>query len=115
MSSENFNLADMAATLARSPDYRVLRRLIPRTEFAASNGQGTRTSILIDVETTGLSTSQDEVIELALVKFTYLPDDRIAAVTDVYSSFNEPTIAIREEITELTGIPDEMVAGDLLP
>jgi DNA polymerase-3 subunit epsilon len=66
---------------------------------------------LIDVETTGLSTSQDEVIELALVKFTYLPDDRIAAVTDVYSSFNEPTIAIPEEITELTGIPDEMVAG----
>jgi len=66
---------------------------------------------LIDVETTGLSTSQDEVIELALVKFTYLPDDRIAAVTDVYSSFNEPTIAIPEEITELTGIPDAMVAG----
>jgi DNA polymerase III subunit epsilon len=104
MSLENINLAEMAEMLARSPDYRVLRKLVPRDEFAACEGQDTRTGILLDVETTGLNTSQDEVIELAMVKFTYLPDDRIAAVTGVFSSFNEPSIPIPEEVVELTRI-----------
>ncbi len=111
MSSENIDLARMAEILARSPDYRVLRKLNPRDEFAVCDGQVTKTGILLDVETTGLNTAQDEVIELAMVKFTYLPDDRIAAITEVFSALNEPSIPIPEEITELTRITDEMVAG----
>jgi DNA polymerase III subunit epsilon len=105
MSLENINLAKMAEILAQSSDYRVLRRLNPRDEFAACNGQTTRTGILLDVETAGLNTAQDEVIELAMVNFTYLPHDRIAAITDVFSSFNEPSIPIPEEIIELTASP----------
>jgi DNA polymerase-3 subunit epsilon len=111
MSSDEIDLAAIAETLAKSPDYRVLRKLIPRTEFAPSAGQETRIGILLDVETTGLNTAQDEIIELAMVKFDYLPDDRIARVTDVFSSFNEPSNPIPNEITELTGITDEMVSG----
>lgn len=111
MSLANINLAKLAEILAQSSDYRVLRKLIPRDEFAICNGQATRTGILLDVETTGLNTAQDEIIELAMVKFTYLPDDRIAAITEVFSAFNEPSIPIPEEITELTGITDEMVSG----
>ena len=88
----------------------MLRRLIPRTEFASSEGQATKTGILLDVETTGLDTARDEVIELAMVKFTYLPNDRIAQITDIFSSFNEPQNPIPAEITDLTGITDEMVA-----
>src|SRR5262245_32337850 len=111
MSSEDIDLSSIAEILAQSPDYRVLRKLIPRDEFVAGNGQPTRNGILLDVETTGLSTTQDEIIDLAMVKFTYLPDDRIASITDVFSSFNEPSITIPEEITELTGITDQMVSG----
>jgi DNA polymerase-3 subunit epsilon len=51
MTPGEINLADLAATLERSPDDRVLRRLIPRTEFAASNGQPTKIGILLS--TTG--------------------------------------------------------------
>jgi DNA polymerase-3 subunit epsilon len=105
------SLAAMADTLARSTDYRVLRRLIPRTEFAPANGQPTRSGILLDVETTGLDQVRDEVIELAMIKFDYLPDGSITRVADVFTAFNEPSRPIPPEITELTGITDEIVAG----
>jgi DNA polymerase III subunit epsilon len=111
MSPEEINLAVMAEALAKSPDYRVLRRLTPRNEFAPCEGKPTKTGILLDVETTGLDTGRDEVIELAMLKFTYLPDDRIARITELYSSFNEPQNPIPAEITDLTGIRDEMVRG----
>src|SRR6266852_5479889 len=111
MLPEEIDLAAMAKTLAKSPDYRVLRRQMPRTEFASWEGQATKTGILLDVETTGLDTARDEVIELAMVKFTYLPDDRIARIMDVFSSFHEPQNPIPAEITDLTGITDEMVLG----
>jgi len=87
MSSDENDLATIAEKLAKSPDYRVLRRLTPRTEFASCEGEVTKVGILLDVETTGLNTAQDEIIELAMVKFDYLPDDRIARIADVFSSF----------------------------
>ena len=111
MLTDGPDLSAMADALGKSPDYRVLRRLVPRTEFTPSDGQTTRTGIMLDVETTGLDTRRDEIIELAMIKFTYLPDDRIARITDIFSSFNEPENPIPAEITELTGITDEMVLG----
>jgi DNA polymerase-3 subunit epsilon len=61
------DLAAMAEALGRSADYRVLRRLVPRTEFASTSGQATKTGILLDTETTGLDHSKDEIIELGMV------------------------------------------------
>jgi DNA polymerase III subunit epsilon len=66
---------------------------------------------MLDVETTGLDTARDEIIELAMVKFTYLSDDRVGQVADVFSSFNQPRNPIPCEISDLTGITDEMVLG----
>ena len=111
MATDPNKLAEMAAVLEQSPDYRVLRRLVPRTEFSHSNGQLTRIGLLLDVETTGLDTVKDEVIELGMVKFAYLPDGKITKIIDVFASFNEPAAAIPPDTIELTGITDAVVAG----
>lgn len=74
-------------------------------------GQDCRTGILLDIETAGLDTQKSEIIELGMVKFDYLPDGRIARVRDTFSVFNEPSEPIPPEVTALTGITDDMVAG----
>lgn len=101
----------MASALERHADYRVLRRLTPREQFSDAESQPCRIGILLDVETTGLDTSSDEVIELGMVKFTYLPTGEVVHVIDTFSSLNEPKKLIPEDVTNLTGITDEMVAG----
>jgi DNA polymerase-3 subunit epsilon len=111
MLENDLTLAAMAEALAKSDDYRVLRRLIPRKSFTRSVGQSTKAGILFDVETTGLDQQKDEVIELGMVKFDYLPDGRIAGLRGIFSSFNEPSEPIPLEVTALTGITNEMVAG----
>jgi DNA polymerase-3 subunit epsilon len=110
MLENDLALAGMAEALAKSPDYRVLRRLVPRTSFTPSIGP-TKTAILLDVETTGLDQRKDEVVELGMVKFDYLPDGRIEGIRDIFSSFNEPLNRIPPEVIALTGITNEMVAG----
>lgn len=105
------SLAAMAETLASSGEYRVLRRLVPRSSFADDNGAAVKTGILLDVETTGLDHTRDEIIELAMIKFDYLPDGTIIRSGEAFSAFNEPSAPIPQAIVELTGITDEMVAG----
>src|SRR3954463_6570986 len=105
------DLAAMAEALSQSTNFRVLRRLVPRPTCQPAFGQEVRTGILLDTETTGLDHAKDEIIELGMVKFDYLPDGRIVGVRDVFSAFSEPSIPISPEITALTGITDEIVAG----
>lgn len=105
------DLAAMAELLQKSEDYRVLRRLKARSSFAPDIALPTKTGVLLDVETTGLNSRQDEIIELGMVKFTYLPDGNIVRVLDTFSSFREPSGTIPPEVVDLTGITDDMVSG----
>ncbi|WP_340672334.1 3'-5' exonuclease [Bradyrhizobium ottawaense] len=105
------DLAAMADALAQSTDYRVLRRLIPRSPYTPAAGQEVRTGILLDTETTGLDHAKDEIIELGMVKFDYTPEGRIVGVRGTFSAFNEPSAPITAEVTALTGITNEVVAG----
>ncbi|WLB24285.1 3'-5' exonuclease [Bradyrhizobium japonicum] len=105
------DLAAMAEALSLSPDYRVLRRLVARPAYIPTMGQEVRTGVLLDTETTGLDYAKDEIIELGMVKFDYTPDGRILGVRNTFSAFNGPSGPIPAEVTALTGITDEMVAG----
>lgn len=108
---DHTSLAAMAAALSRSAGYRVLRRLVPRAVLAPSIATEVKTAVLLDTETTGLDARKDEIIELGMVKFDYLPDGHVVSVRDTFSAFNEPSVPIPPEVTALTGITDEMVAG----
>jgi DNA polymerase III subunit epsilon len=101
----------MAATLEGSGDYKILRRLIPRSTSTEPAKPPEKTGIVLDVETTGLDHSVDEVIELGMVRFSYSEADVVTAVTGTFQAFREPSVPISPEITDLTGITNEMVAG----
>ncbi|MFT4115936.1 3'-5' exonuclease [Bradyrhizobium sp.] len=105
------DLSAMAEALDRSPDFRVLRRLVPRQPSLRALDTETKVGILLDTETTGLDHAKDEIIELGMVKFDYLPDGRIVGVRETFAAFSQPSVPIPAEVTALTGITDDMVAG----
>ena len=110
MTASDQDLAAMAQTLEQSGDYRVLRRLPLRQDFSTPT-ELAKVGILFDVETTGLDTASDEVVELGMVKFSYHPDGTVGTVLDTFSSLNEPSRTIPEEAVKLHGITNEMAAG----
>lgn len=111
MTVSNSELDAIAQKLALAPDYRVLRRMIPREVSTPGRSENVRIGVALDVETTGLDTSNDEIIELGMVKFAYLPSGEITHITGIFEALNEPSVPIPSEIVELTGITDELVAG----
>lgn len=59
--------------------------------------------IAVDIETTGLNTDTDNIIEIAAIKFLN------GEYVDKYVTFVNPMMRITEEITALTGISDNDV------
>jgi len=88
-------MAALVEALARSLDYRVLRRLVPRPLPAPLVRLETRVGILLETETTGLDHAKDEIIELGMVKFDCSSDGRIVGVRDTFSAFTSPAVPFR--------------------
>lgn len=102
----------LAKQLEAHPDYRVLRRLAPRTAFATPDGRPLVKGVIVDTETTGLDQATDKIIELGMVVFEYDPvTGQAFRVLETYGSLEDPGIPIPPEAMEVTGITDEMVAG----
>jgi len=78
-------LEEMAVTLAASGQYRIQRRLKPRATLPVPEGVEPKLAFFVDVETTGLDHVKDEIIELAMVPFTYGPDGRIYEVAQPWA------------------------------
>jgi len=108
------DLEEMAQRLEASGDYRVLRRIKRRETATPIQDGDSKVGIVLDVETTGLDIRKSEVVELAMVPFSFSKDGLILSVGEGLSQLNQPSEPIRREITELTGISDETVAGKKL-
>lgn len=104
-------LETLAAELEATGEFRVLRKLRPRPTVDAPAGATLRTGLFLDVETTGLDPRRDEIIELAMTPFRYGLDGRIYALGESFCALRQPSTPIPDEITEITGITNEMVAG----
>jgi DNA polymerase-3 subunit epsilon len=104
-------LEAMAALLEASGHYRVLRRIAPRAPVEIPAGVPTRLGLLLDLETTGLDVRQHEIIEMALLPFTYGLDGTVYRVGEPFSRLRQPGQPIPAAIAELTGLTDEMLAG----
>ena len=102
--------------LARPEDFQLLER-IPFTQKTAQWPQqlfepvGDEVEmVILDTETTGLSATEDAIIELGMVKLMYSKSlNRITSIIEVISVYEDPQRPITEQITRLTGITDEMV------
>ena len=70
------------------------------TQLQASENLKDIKYCILDVETTGLDSNRDHIIEVAGVQ--YSEDGQI----DTFSSLVRPSVAIPEQITYLTGITD---------
>jgi DNA polymerase-3 subunit epsilon len=112
--ADSTDTESLARQLEATGDYKILRRLVPRNPTPTPAGYIGKIGIVLDFETTGLDPAKDEIVEAACVKFRYSDADEITGVSDVFHSYNEPSVAIPSLVTELTGITNEMVAGHRL-
>lgn len=104
-------MEDMARALEDTGDYRILRRMQPRQHFNDPDSASAFIGIIVDVETTGTDPAGDDVIELGMIKFAFSQSGKVLQVVDEFQAFREPLLPITAEITGITGITEEMVAG----
>ncbi|MDA9465220.1 DNA polymerase III subunit epsilon [Bradyrhizobium sp. CCBAU 53415] len=100
-----------AALLEASGRYRILRRLEPRSLYDEPDGSTAHRGIFLDVETTGLDPTVDEILELAMVPFDFAADGRVFAVHESFDRLRDPGRPVPREVTALTGITDAMLTG----
>jgi len=104
----------MARDLEATSNYRILRRLPRRPVVEDSRPGFSRKGVILDTEATGLDHRRDEIIEIGAVAFTFNDAGEIGDVTGVYGGRQQPTFPIPANLTRLTGITDDMIAGQII-
>ena len=105
------NITNAIAVLNQSDDHRVIIRY-KKPEFYNLNADiPKKVGVFLDIEATGLSFTDDKLIEIGMVKFEYSDDGQIFRILDEFNEYQDPDRDISSFITELTGITNEMVRG----
>lgn len=97
----------------RNPDIRQLRRIDLKV---GETGLGDPddplcTAAVVDVETTGLDTENDQIIELAVRRFKYGPTGHIVEIGKSWSWREDPGVPLSDDVIRLTGITNQDLIG----
>lgn len=106
--------AEMVDQLVQTGRYRILKKLEPRSIAPLARPEFPLRGVIVDTETTGLDHRKDQIIEIGAIAFTFDAAGSIGDVTGLYGGLQQPGIPIPDDITKLTGITDEMVAGQVI-
>lgn len=88
--------------------------LVKTQDVFAGKLDNPREAVILDTETTGLTPS-DEVIQLSMIRFTFDADTgEIGEVLGRFDGYQEPARLITPDITAMTGITHDMVAGKFI-
>lgn len=80
-----------------------MQKKIRRENFGKSIVTFPDTYVVVDIETTGLNSRYDSIIEISALRYSY------GEFIDKYVTLINPGVPIGSFITKLTGITDEMV------
>ena len=84
---------------------------VPEGDTGLGDPRAPNVGVVVDVETTGLSVSDDVIIELAMRRFRWDDAGRITTVGQRWSWLEDPHRPIGDDIAKLTGLDDAMLAG----
>jgi DNA polymerase-3 subunit epsilon len=101
--------------LEKSGQYKVIERLNSPDRYWQGEPNTARVGVVLDTETTGLDTGRDKIIELGLIAFEYdAGTGLIYRILHSYDGFEDPGQPLQDIVKQITGITDEMVAGQHL-
>jgi DNA polymerase-3 subunit epsilon len=69
--------------------------------------------LIVDLETTGTDSQQDEIIEIGILEFG-VEDNKPPFVTNMYGAVAEPSQPLSPEIQRITGLDDDMLRGQTI-
>ena len=109
------NDSELIRRLEETGRYRVIQRLEPRQHYNPGRPGTARTGLVIDTETTGLDTTRDKIIELGLIAFEYdAGSGLVYRILHRHGGFEDPGEPLSDTVQRITGISDEMLAGQHL-
>lgn len=101
-----------ADALDGHPDFRILRRFVPKSRYNTDRPAKVCRGVVVDTETTGVDLKEDKLIELGMILFEYCPETgRVFDILNTFNALEDPGMPIPEGATKVNGITDEMVAG----
>lgn len=97
-------------------EHRILTRVRRREDWAKTveGDQPLRRITVLDTETTGLDWRRHSIIEIAVARVLVDAAGSIIGIERTGSSLIDPGHPLSREISELTGLTDEMVAGKFI-
>ena len=107
--------SNIIEAIANDPNFKLLKKVPENfTNQILNNDEPNFVAAIIDLETMGLNSDKDEIIEIGVIWFYFNKDQGILGIKETYNGLQEPSSSIPAEITKITGITDEDVKGQAI-